>query len=82
MATNEFEHVHFAWQARCFVTLQKLFVTFSLAGVRSFAFFDVLEVPFFSCFRREGGSGGGCGVGGVIINVLYMPFNDTTFLIF
>ena len=53
MATNEFEHVHFAWQARCFVTLQKLFVTFSLAGVRSFAFFDVLEVPFF--FRVFGG---------------------------
>ena len=36
-ATNEFEHVHFAWQAQCFMTLQNNRIAFSLAGARLFA---------------------------------------------
>ena len=29
-------HVHFAWQAQCFAMVEKVSVSFSLAGVRDF----------------------------------------------
>ena len=53
-ATNVFEHVHFAWQAQCFVTLRKLFVAFSLAVARNRVFLDGPVV-----FVSVGGLGGG-----------------------
>ena len=63
-ATNEFEHVHVAWQAQCFLTLHNLFVAFSLAHPRNLAF---LDGPSFSLLVSVGGgSGGGVGGGGII----------------
>ena len=53
-ATNEFEHVHFAWQAQCFVRLQKMLVAFSLAGARNFAFFRRFGSFYFSWFVGGG----------------------------
>ena len=46
-ATNEFEHVHFAWQAQCFLILQKSRMAFSLAGARLFAFLARSGWSFF-----------------------------------
>ena len=68
MATNEFEHVHFAWQARCFMTLQKKMscifagtrATFcvSLRVVDGF-FFCVLVSWLWPRFLYLGGAEGG-----------------------
>ena len=73
-ATSEFEHVHFAWQAQCFLILQKSRIAFSLAGTRLFTFlarsgwfFFVLFLScLWRCFLSLGGGSGGLGVGGEV----------------
>ena len=48
VATNEFEHVHFAWQARCFAMVGKICkFSFLLAGARDSQFFWCVEMCFF-----------------------------------
>ena len=84
-ATNEFEHVHFAWRAQWFMTLQQHRIAFSLAGAWLFAFLAGSGLSFFVIFfswlwRRFLHLVGVWGWGH--INVLSFPSNDVTLLAF